>query len=144
MKPEAYIVDIVKNAMLTAWNEICSDTECHPLDIEHGITKGRSKHLSFEPRHWSLMVGEIVQVQIEKLFGWEPAETAPKDGTHILVCLGPFGQHVGFNHKPPQVVHYFDDPEAPGFYLSSGIVADSYNDNPVGFTHWKPLGKEPL
>jgi hypothetical protein len=29
------------------------------------------------------------------------------------------------------------------FYVSSGIVADSYNDTPCQFTHWRPLGKPP-
>jgi hypothetical protein len=31
-------------------------------------------------------------------------------------------------------------PRAPGFYVSSAIVADSYNDTPCQFTHWRPLG----
>ena len=74
---------------------------------------------------------------------WRPAETAPKCGVHILVCHGPYDGYVGFNQKPPQVVHYFNDPHQPGFYMSSGLVADSYNDNPVDFTHWKYLGDEP-
>lgn len=57
---EPYIPDIVKNAMLVAWREICTDTGCHPLDIEHG----KQKFLTFEPHHWATMTGKIVQAQI--------------------------------------------------------------------------------
>jgi hypothetical protein len=40
--------EMVAEAMHDAWNEICSDTGCHPLDIErHG------KELFFHPLHWS-------------------------------------------------------------------------------------------
>jgi hypothetical protein len=40
--------EMVAEAMHEAWNEICSDTGCHPLDIErHG------KELFFHPLHWS-------------------------------------------------------------------------------------------
>jgi hypothetical protein len=74
---------------------------------------------------------------------WHDAAAAPHDGTHILVCKGPYGQHWGFNQSPPCVVHYFPDPDAPGFYLSGGIVQDSYNDKPVEFTHWRHLGEPP-
>lgn len=35
-------------AMTDAWNDICADTGCHPLDIER---KGRE--LTFSPRHWA-------------------------------------------------------------------------------------------
>ena len=74
---------------------------------------------------------------------WQAANTAPKDGTHILVALGPYSIHWGFNQSPPAVVHYCAGPESPGFYLSNGIVQDSYNDRPFNFTHWRPLGETP-
>ena len=51
-----YLPDIVKNAMLTMWCHICSDTGCHPLDLEHG----KGKFLTFEPRHWAQMAGDMV------------------------------------------------------------------------------------
>ena len=75
--------------------------------------------------------------------GWCPAETAPRDGTHILVCSGPYSASWGFDQAPPMVVHYFSDPKEPGFYPSHGIVQDSYNDAPVKFTHWRRLGEPP-
>lgn len=40
---------MVATAMLDAWNDICSDTGCHPLDIAQ---LGRGK-LAFSPQHWA-------------------------------------------------------------------------------------------
>lgn len=40
---------LVAWAMLEAWQDICSDTGCHPLDIEQ---VGR-KRLEFSPQHWA-------------------------------------------------------------------------------------------
>ena len=77
------------------------------------------------------------------LMRWQPADTAPKDGTHILVCEGPYTETWGFAQLPPAVVHYWSNPGEEGFYLSRGLVEDSYNDGPVFFTHWSPLGHEP-
>ncbi len=77
------------------------------------------------------------------LMRWKPAETAPKDGTHILVCEGPYYSTWGFAQRPPAVVHYWSNPGEEGFYLSHGIVEGSYNDKPMSFTYWSPLGHEP-
>lgn len=87
-------------------------------------------------------VREIMRLVVEDL-DWYLAEHAPQDGSHILVCSGPYDQYRGFDQAPPCVVHYFPDEEAPGFYLSRGIVQNSYNDEPVTFTHWRRLGETP-
>ena len=76
--------------------------------------------------------------------GWRDAESAPKDGTHILVCCGIYDEHWTFDQQPPQVVHYFPDPDEPGFYLSSGLVENSYNDHPVAVRRWMPLPFPPV
>jgi len=44
----------IDEAMQDAWNDICSDTGCHPLDIEHG----RGKHLTFKPSHWANQIAK--------------------------------------------------------------------------------------
>jgi hypothetical protein len=77
------------------------------------------------------------------LLDWHLSDTAPTDGTHILVCTGPYSKHWGFNQSPPLVVHYFADQDNPGFYPSHGIVQGSYNDAAVSFTHWRHLGEPP-
>lgn len=48
----AFSQEAVGAAMQDAWNDICTDTGCHPLDIEHG----RAKYLTFTPRHWAAAV----------------------------------------------------------------------------------------
>lgn len=51
--PEADTFEaLVAEVMADTWNEICSDTECHPTDIEQ---LGR-KRLGFRPRHWSSFI----------------------------------------------------------------------------------------
>lgn len=64
---DRYTVDIVKNAMLTMWNDICADTDCHPLDIEHG----RGKYLTFTPKHWAEACGKMVRRNVLDLIGAE-------------------------------------------------------------------------
>lgn len=50
------IIALVEKSMRDTWNDFCSDTGCHPDDIEHG----RGKILSFEPKHWARFTGEAV------------------------------------------------------------------------------------
>jgi hypothetical protein len=71
---------------------------------------------------------------------WQPIETAPKDGTHILAYRLPIGIRFTNNTNPPTVVHWFDDPDEPGFYTSVNERAPEYPFNP---THWKPLDAPP-
>lgn len=71
---------------------------------------------------------------------WQPIETAPRDGSHILAYRLPIGIRFTNNTNPPTVVHWFDDPEQPGFYTSVNERAPEYPFNP---THWKPLDAPP-
>jgi hypothetical protein len=43
----------VEEAMRETWNEICSDTDCHPLDIGHS-----GRRLEFTPAHWARATGQ--------------------------------------------------------------------------------------
>lgn len=72
---------------------------------------------------------------------WQDAASAPKDGSHVLVCRGPYSEHWGFSQSPPAVVHWWGNPGEEGFYLSHGLTSET--DQPFEFTHWKPLGFEP-
>ena len=80
---ERCIPDLVKNAMLTAWNEICSDTSCHPLDMEQDF-EGRKGHLGFVPRHWSQMVGNMVAHQIKNFVIATHKERAKQIGQFVM------------------------------------------------------------
>jgi hypothetical protein len=52
---EAWLRIELRQAMLDCWNSICTDTGCHPLDLEH-----QGKQLYFQPRHWADMIAETV------------------------------------------------------------------------------------
>lgn len=62
--------EMVNEAMLDAWNEICDDTGCHPQDIEQ---IGR-KRLQFQPRHWS----DLTAMRLRTLLA-DKAEAPEKD-----------------------------------------------------------------
>lgn len=83
--------------------------------------------------------GEIIDFGT-RLQQWQPIEFAPRDGTHILACRMPIGIRVTTMTNPPTVVHWFDDPEEPGFYTS---VNERAPESPYNPTHWQPLGPLP-
>lgn len=66
---------------------------------------------------------------------WQPIETAPKDGTAILVCDA--------THMDSQKIVFWDvDPKnPPGFHW---FVEDAGAYHEKAFTHWKPLDPQPL
>ena len=71
---------------------------------------------------------------------WQRIETAPRDGTHVLAYRVPPGIRFTSLTNPPTVVHWFDDPEEPGFYTSVNELAPEHPFNP---THWMPLPAPP-
>ena len=71
---------------------------------------------------------------------WRDIDTAPKDGTHILAYRLPLGIRFTNLTNPPTVVHWFDDPCAPGFYTSVNSIEPEHSFDP---THWMPLPDPP-
>jgi len=59
---------------------------------------------------------------------WQPIETAPRDGTEILVC------DAGDQDGLIDIVACFD-----GFWVMNGDLAVELGD----FTHWMPLPELP-
>lgn len=80
---QPYIPDLVKNAMLTAWNEICSDTGCHPTDIKRDF-EGKRGNLGFEPEHWAQMAGDMVAAQIKSFNDKTRKERVKQIGRFVM------------------------------------------------------------
>lgn len=71
---------------------------------------------------------------------WCLIDSAPRDGTHILAFRALPGIRYTNLTNPPTVVHWFDDPDEPGFYTSVNEIAP---ESPFYPTHWMPLPEQP-
>lgn len=77
---------------------------------------------------------------------WRPIDTAPKDGTHILVgdftpgSIG-FGRFAGEIVPTQTVAHWWAARGEEGFYPSVGSVQ---HFEPLRLTHWRPLPPAPM
>lgn len=64
-KGEALPTDAqVAEAMQDAWNDICGDTGCHPLDITQG-GKGKGVELTFDPNHWARFTAMFLRTALQ-------------------------------------------------------------------------------
>jgi len=77
---------------------------------------------------------------------WLPIETAPKDGTHILIgdfsgTGAGFGWYEGVRVAWQAIAHWWGHEGEEGFYLSTGASGDS--DVPMKATHWMSLPEGP-
>lgn len=83
----------------------------------------------------NLLLSETKEPQLD----WQPIETAPKDGTHLLVCDASraYTAFWGFGQNPPTVGHYF----AQGWHLSVNHDGEHSEITP---THWMPLPSPPV
>jgi hypothetical protein len=75
---------------------------------------------------------EIILLTAEQA-GWRPIESAPKDGTDILIAV------VGMNEM--YVVFYDDEPQHPDYVWMTADGPGYHRDLP---THWRPLPDPPL
>jgi hypothetical protein len=72
---------------------------------------------------------------------WQPIDSAPRDGTHILACDAQrsFGYMNGAELPPVQaVVHWWANPGEEGWYHSS-VHLENPDEPPFPATHWKSL-----
>lgn len=79
--------------------------------------------------------------------GWQPIETAPKDGTHVLVAFDnpPYSEHWTFQQRPPTVAHWFGPAPLPGLRAGGWYLSVSHNDGGrIDPTHWMPLPAAPV
>jgi hypothetical protein len=90
----AEIEKIIIDKMFDVWNDICSDTHCHPLDIEQ---VGRGPDLIFKTNHWS-------------------RQTAKTAADAILALAPPavtqHGEPVAWRWRPRGATNWIYDPTA--------------------------------
>jgi len=78
--------------------------------------------------------------------GWQQIESAPQDGTHILVCFAdpPYSKHWTFMQRPPTVAHWFGPPNLPGLRAGGWYLSVNQSDSDrIHPTHWMPLPHPP-
>lgn len=69
--------------------------------------------------------------------GWQDISTAPKDGTHVLVCFDG-------TMTPPTVAHWFGPPPLPGLRAGDWYLSVQQLEGPsINPTHWRPLPATP-
>lgn len=75
---------------------------------------------------------------------WQDIGTAPRDGTHILVC-DRSDDSFPFSQRPPTVAHWFGPPDLPGLRAGGWYLSVSHTEQPrlQGLTHWAPLPSPP-
>lgn len=96
---------------------------------------GKRRTMSPPGAPWSRLLECLEAEQKPAASPWQPIETAPKTGEHILAAI--FGAGCGFGGPNDQahcmVVHYWSNPGEEGFYPSNGP------DKAYPATHWRPL-----
>lgn len=70
---------------------------------------------------------------------WQPIETAPMDGTHILACYWDYGKRTDLSTHPTSVKFETFHPNAPG----KGAWRNHLGHKMNYLTHWMPMPEAP-
>jgi len=111
----------IDEAMQDAWNDICTDTGCHPLDIEHG----RGKQLTFKPNHWANQVAKrlFVRALRRRLETLPAALTHPAPAAPKLGDPHPHWSAETKNENYPKTVEEWDPRKDPvGQHLTRAVA----------------------
>lgn len=93
--------------------------------------------MSGNPHHWSVVQGIKAVVALAARSGWRPIETAPKDGTAILLYCD---DHVSAEFG--SVIGFWSEDDGGDWYASEAHSSPLFwaSDRP---THWQPLPEPP-
>jgi hypothetical protein len=80
----------------------------------------------------------LAKIAVEIAFPWERIESAPRDGTHILIAFGEDGVSTAAYHRDDDDLYpwKFMDSQGQGLPFFNGARDDEY-----GPTHWMPIPK---
>lgn len=74
--------------------------------------------------------------------GWQPIETAPRDGTYILAILGPnSGPHLQYHAGRMFVIRH--EGMSRGYDMGWAVYPGYGGVSDHNFTHWMPLPPAP-
>lgn len=109
------------------------DNDKSPSDFKAGVVKGATDCIYAIGLIDAAKFGNetsfmAAQAPVREVPGWQPIETAPKDGSHIL-CCAPKLQFVGF----------YGDPINKWCYMAPGVPIA-----PTQPTHWMLLPTDPV
>lgn len=122
------LVERVAGSLYSKYLEIKADCAPHPS--------------VFSKPHWET----LARAAVAECFRWRPIETAPKDGTHVLVCFDEpkYGPYWTFQQRPPTVAHWFGPADLPGLRSGGWYLSVHQNDaERIYPTHWMPLPEPP-
>lgn len=91
--------------------------------IETCATDIRSSNVTLSPEGCRALLGERNAHETD---GWQPIETAPLEGAHVLVVD---------DEQVSEARHI----EGHGWYLAQNDPTDSWGPGPLNPTHWMPL-----
>lgn len=119
-------------------------------EVAREINNGLARMLT--PSNEAMKACRWVKSEVEKVLTdaltqnetwvWQPIETAPKDGTHILVC-----NIYTFNSQGvATVAHWFNyigDESKSGWFLTWNKNEEDADCGMKSITHWMPLPAHP-
>src|SRR5690606_69758 len=109
---------------------------------QEAVTRSESRHLEDVVARTVALVADLERTSPSPAqsvpSGWQPIETAPKDGTWVLSYCTGFDVSYGPHHAPGFAIIAWDDEF--GFWQ---VMPDSAYEIGATPTHWTPLPAAP-
>lgn len=95
------IAGVIRDQMREQWDDICADTNCHPLDLQHG----RGSVLHYKASHWT---DAVAQISADAILALRPSASTGGEyqrgiGDAAKVADGHAamaGEHLTENYRP--------------------------------------------
>lgn len=140
--------DVSKETQL---NSTIVDSACQPRMSEELAVKFEEMHRNGDVWITSIAAAKLARDLLAKLPAqeWQPIETAPKDGTYIILYQPDFKDEntVRQARKPREMrisTGFFDYYEKRGWFEFQSGDGYEYQENQIFPTHWMPLPNPPI